>query len=40
MEQVEMVNHSGSVYVLVDKSDVKKYEDAGYKVVEKPKTKK
>ena len=40
MEQVEMVNHSGSVYVLVDKSDVKKYEDAGYRVVEKLKTKK
>lgn len=40
MEQIEMVNHSGSVYVLVDKSDVKTYEDVGYKVVEKPKNKK
>ena len=40
MEQIEMVNHSGTVYVIVDKSDVKTYEDAGYKIVEKPKTKK
>ena len=40
MEQVEMVNHSGTVYVIVDKSDIKTYEDAGYKIVEKPKAKK